>query len=70
MIIVRIMLTELKTAFAAGTLATSFARSRTSINPFDNFLSSGCRDFASVVETQGSCGGTVRVEGCEEDFEY
>ena len=69
--IARITLAEPKTAFAGVMLVTSFARLRTSINPFSvemtPSLSSGRWDLACMVEASSSRKGTVRRKGCEKD---
>ena len=71
MIIVRIALTEPKTALAGVILESSFARFKASMAAFNAgiMLSRPLSRWgsASMVRTRGSCNRTVWRECCEED---
>ena len=73
MIIVRITLTEPKTALAGVILEISFARFKASMAIFNAEIAPsrplGRWDLGSMVETGGNCERTVRREGCEEGSE-
>ena len=70
LIIVRIKLTEPKTALAGVILETSLARFMASMAPFNVEIipsrSLGCGESAFMVETRGSYERAVRREGPEE----
>ena len=73
LIVARITLTEPKTALAGVILESSFARFKASMVTFNAEIvlsrPLGRRDSASIVETRGSCEGSVRGEGCEKGSE-
>jgi len=69
----RITLTVPKTALAGVILESSFARFRASMVAFNAEIvfsrPLGHWDSACMVETRGSCEGSVEREGCEKGFE-
>ena len=73
LIIVRITLTEPKTAFAGVILESSLARFKASMTAFNAEIAPsrplGRWDPPSMVETRGSRERTARREGCEEGSE-
>ena len=73
MIIERITLTEPKTALAGVILESSFARFKTSMDPFNAEIAPsrpfGRRDSISMAETRDGCERTVQREGLEEGLE-
>ena len=73
LIVERITLTEPKTAFAGVTLESSFARFKTSMDPFNAEIAPsrpfGSRDSVSMAGTRGGCERTAQGGGCEEGLE-
>jgi len=65
--------TEPKVALACVILESSFARSRASIAPFNEERAPsgpfGCRDFAAMVETQGSRKKMIQHTDCKDEPE-
>ena len=73
LIIERITLTEPKTAFAGVILESSFARFKTSMDPFNAEIAPsrpfGRRDSISMAGTRGGCERTAQGGSFEEGLE-